>query len=128
MKILQSVSVKQILTEATKEKLLEKYKQKLMEIEKECQQLRFEEKKQLHNLQLSPNKIKNYYSNEIKKRLKKKQSMEFLVDQIHILPLGSELKEEEVTALVEVKPGDDWNDAISSKTIIIKDGVIDEIR
>ncbi|MFT8319471.1 MAG: YlqD family protein [Bacillus sp. (in: firmicutes)] len=128
MKILQSVSVKQILTETTKEQLLQKYEQEIMQLEKECQQLRFEEKKQLRNQHLSTSKIKGYYNSTIKKRLEKKQGKEFLIEQIHILPLGSELKEQEVTALVEINEGDVWQDTISSKTIIIKDGVVEEIR
>ncbi|MGP7817527.1 YlqD family protein [Niallia sp. 01092] len=128
MQILQTVIVKQVLTESTKENLLEKYKQTLVQLEKECQQLRFEEKKQSRNQQLSTNKIKSYYNSEMKKRLEKQKDIEFLIDQIHILPLGSELKEQEVTALVEINEGDVWHDAISSKTIIVKDGVVEEIR
>ena len=38
-----------------------------------------------------------------------------------MLPLGSELKEKEVQALVEVQIGDSWSKLTGEKTIVIKD-------
>jgi hypothetical protein len=45
-----------------------------------------------------------------------------------MLPLGSELKEKEVQALVEVNVGDNWDEVTGQRTIIIKNGKIEEIR
>ena len=45
MKLLQSVVVKQVLTEKSKEELQEKYHTNILQLQKECDQLRFEMKK-----------------------------------------------------------------------------------
>lgn len=45
-----------------------------------------------------------------------------------MLPLGSELKEREVEALVEVNVGDRWEEVTKTRAIIIEDGVVKEIR
>ena len=45
MKLLQSVVVKQVLTEKSKEKLQDKYHTNILQLQKECDQLRFEMKK-----------------------------------------------------------------------------------
>ena len=45
MKLLQSVVVKQVLTEKSKGKLQEKYHTNINQLQKECDQLRFEMKK-----------------------------------------------------------------------------------
>jgi hypothetical protein len=60
--------------------------------------------------------------------LEKEKLIEFQVEQLHMLPLGSELKEKEVQALVEIKIGDIWDGRIGQPTIIIKDGIIEDIR
>lgn len=54
--------------------------------------------------------------------------LNFQLTQLEKLPLGSELVETELDALVEVKIGDDWEKIKESKTIIIKDSKVVEIR
>jgi hypothetical protein len=44
------------------------------------------------------------------------------------LPLGSEIKEKEVQALVDVNVGDSWDQITKEQMIIVKDGIIIEIR
>ena len=43
------------------------------------------------------------FKKAIDKRQEKIRQIDFQVEQLHILPLGSEMKETEVDALVEVK-------------------------
>ncbi|EQC2288571.1 YlqD family protein, partial [Listeria monocytogenes] len=45
MEIIQKVVVKQILTEASKQELIEYYTEQKRQIEQECDQLHFEQKK-----------------------------------------------------------------------------------
>jgi hypothetical protein len=45
-----------------------------------------------------------------------------------MLPLGSELKDKEVEAIVDINVGDKWDEHINESTIIVKDGIIAEIR
>ncbi len=120
--------VKQILTEKSKSSLLESLQVKKQQLQKECEQLKFEMKKNERNIKPHSSKLKTYYNKEIDARKEKIKLLDFQVDQIHILPLGSELKEKDVQALVEIKPGDNWEEINRTKTIVIKEGIIEDIR
>jgi hypothetical protein len=61
-------------------------------------------------------------------RQEKERLLEFQISQLHMLPLESELKEKEVQALVEVNIGDAWDTIESGKAIIIRDGIVEDIR
>ncbi|MEM5593598.1 YlqD family protein [Niallia circulans] len=52
--------------------------------------------------------------------------MEFQLKQLHILPLGTEIKEQEVMGLVDVQVGQAWES--TKKTIVVKDGIVVDIR
>lgn len=118
MKILQSVTVKQVLTETTKKSISDRYKQ-------EIQQLQFEERKQLKN-NPSISEIKTFFRKEVTNKLEKQKTIEFQLKQLHILPLGTEIKEQEVMGLVDVQVGQVWESA--NKTIVLKDGIVVDIR
>ncbi|MEH7110471.1 YlqD family protein, partial [Bacillus sp. JJ1764] len=68
------------------------------------------------------------FEKEIQNRKEKIKLIDFQIEQLHILPIGSELKEKEVQAIVEVKVGDSWDATNLRPTIIVKDGIIEEIR
>jgi hypothetical protein len=74
------------------------------------------------------NSFQKRFDKEIDSRVEKIKLLDFKIEQLHMLPLGSELKEKECQAIVEVNVGDVWEDIQTEKTIIIKDGIIDEIR
>ncbi|KAB2337486.1 hypothetical protein F7731_07725 [Cytobacillus depressus] len=128
MKILQSVVVKQVLTETSKSELLNKYHRSKLLLQKECDQLRFEMKKQERAKKLPQASVKKHYEKEIQSRKEKIKLIDFQIEQLHILPLGSELKEKEVNAIVEIEIGDRWDDIQNGRTIIIKDGIVEDIR
>jgi hypothetical protein len=128
LQIIQTVVVKQILTENSKEKLFDHYQVQKQQLQKECSQLQFELKRMEKTKNFSPGALKNHFEKEINKRLEKEKLLDFQIEQLHILPLGSELKEKEVQALVEVKIGDIWDERIGQSTIIINDGIIEDIR
>ncbi|MED3552215.1 YlqD family protein [Cytobacillus praedii] len=128
MKILQSVVVKQVLTEKSKLFLLEGYEKNKQQLIKECEQLKFELKKLEKTKKFQSNNLKIHFEKEIHKRQEKAKLLDFQIEQLHILPLGSELKEKEVNAIIDIEVGDCWKTVQSEKTIIIKDGIIDEIR
>ncbi|MED1202098.1 YlqD family protein [Heyndrickxia acidicola] len=128
MKILQSVAVKQILTEKSKGKLLASYENNRLSLQKECEQLRFECKKMEHTKKFSSPSLKIHFEKEINTRQEKIKLLDFQIEQLNILPLGSELKEQEIQALVDVKVGDHWEEIKNKREIIITDGVITELR
>ncbi len=128
MNILQTVVVKQVLTETSKQALLSKFELEKSQLQKESEQLRFEMRKIEKAKKMTVNSFKNRFENEIHTRLEKIKLLDFKIEQLHMLPLGSELKEKEYQAIVEVSVGDVWEDIQTEKTIIIKDGIVDEIR
>ncbi len=128
LQIIQTVVVKQILTENSKKKLFDHYHAQKLQLQKECNQLQFELKRLEKTKSYSPGALKNHFEKELNKRTEKEKLLEFQIEQLHMLPLGSELKEKEVQALVEVKVGDTWDERLEQSTIIIRDGIIEEIR
>ena len=64
-KLLQTVVVKQVLTEKSKEKLHEKYHTKILQLQKECDQLRFEMKKLEKNKKFHQRNLTNHFEKEI---------------------------------------------------------------
>ncbi|MDP4169756.1 MAG: YlqD family protein [Bacillota bacterium] len=128
MKILQNVVVKQILTEKSKQKLLDQYHSRLQQLRKECEQLQFELKKLEKTKKFNQSDLTNHVAKEIAVRQEKARLSEFQIEQLHMLPLGSELKEKEVQAIIDVNVGDVWDEKTHQPSIVVKDGIIEEIR
>ncbi|MBE3570624.1 MAG: YlqD family protein [Bacillales bacterium] len=128
MEIIQKVVIKQVLTEKSKEWLLRKYSTKIEQLEKECAQLQFEQKKIEKEKKFSPSQVRSYFEKEIDKRKEKMKQYEFQLRQLDVLPLGSEIKEQELEAVVTVEIGDRWDEVAKGKTIVVKDGIIIDIR
>jgi|SRR3954452_22550806 YlqD protein len=128
MKLLQSVLVKQVLTEKSKGELQEKYHTNKLQLQKECDQLQFELKKLEKTKRFQQQSLKNQFDKEIQNRIEKVKLIEFQLEQLHMLPLGSELKEQEVQALVDIDQGDRWSALTQRKTIVVKDDIVIEIR
>ncbi|HEY9576073.1 MAG TPA: YlqD family protein [Pseudobacillus sp.] len=126
MQILQTVVVKQILTETLKQSLLSSYQDKKSQLEKEYEQLRFELKKTERQQKGSRQQKASFFQKEMEQRRQKIENVNFQQSQLEILPLGSELKEKELQALIDVRIGDRWEE--TEKTIVIKDGIVVEIR
>jgi YlqD protein len=128
MKLLQSVVVKQVLTEKSKGELQEKYHTNILQLQKECDQLHFEMKKLEKSKKFHQSNLTKQFEKEIHVRIEKIKLIEFQLEQLHILPLESELKEKEVQALVDIQIGDRWSKLTREKTIVIKDDFVVEIR
>ncbi|MCM3594325.1 YlqD family protein [Metabacillus idriensis] len=126
MEIFQTVMVKQILTETSREQLLNHFMQTKQQLEREIDQLSFQLKKKEKTNQTE--EMRKQYQREISKRMDKIKIADFQIQQLHTLPLGSEMKEKEMNAILEVQVGDRWDDLIKEKTIVIKDGIVVEIR
>ena len=128
VEVIQTVVVKQVLTETSKDRLLAKYETKKHQLQKESDQLKFELKKQERMKKFSSEALQKQFDKEIRIRNEKMKLLDFHIEQLHILPIGSELKESEHQALVVVNVGDRWDDFMHEKTIVVKDGIVVEIR
>ncbi len=125
MKILQTVTIKQVLTEKSKQDLYEKFSLQKLQLQKECEQLRFERKRMESNKKLLSSQVQ-IYENEISSRKDLMENLDFKIEQLHMLPLGSEIKQREIQAVIDVEIGDQW-DALE-KTIVVKEGKVVDIR
>lgn len=128
MKILKTVQVKQILTEASKAKLRDKFVNEQNQIELECQQLRFEQKKMKNQHHHATHQVTQQFQKEMQKREEKLQLIQFKLDQLDKLAIGSEIIEGEVHSIQEVSVGDNWNDMLKEQSIVIKDDIIVKIE
>ncbi|MBM6618470.1 YlqD family protein [Bacillus suaedaesalsae] len=125
MEIIQTVIVKQILTELSKQQLLDFFNSEILQLKKECEQLQFEQKK-LQYKKKGPSPNHDFFKKELNSREEEIKMLEFRLKQLHILPIGSEIKQKEVQAIIRVEVGNQWDSL--QKTIIIKDGRVIEIR
>ncbi|AZV47777.1 hypothetical protein BJH90_02910 [Bacillus halotolerans] len=126
MQIIHRVAVMQVLTERSKEKLLSTFTEKKQMLERECSQLYFQLRKH-EKEQQNPDVIEQF-KKAIEKRKDNMKMIDFQITQVHTLPLGSEMKEKEIDALLTIEVGDDWHEKTAANTIVIKDGTVIEIR
>ncbi|MCA1215364.1 MULTISPECIES: YlqD family protein [Bacillus amyloliquefaciens group] len=126
MQIIHRVTVMQVLTEQSKEKLLASFAEKKQTLERECSQLYFQLRK--HEKDQQNPDVAESFKKAIEKRQDKIKMIDFQISQTESLPLGSEVKEKEIDALLSINVGDNWHEKIAANTIVIKDGVVIEIR
>lgn len=128
MKILRKTTVKQVITDQSRELIKEKFNQKIGQAKKELEQLQFEKKKLTYQKQFNSSKVEERFSVEENKRKQSIQWLEQQIDQLDRIPNGSELIEGEVDELVEVEVGDQWDAVTGNRMITIKDGQIIDIN
>ena len=129
MKIIKRIQIKQVVTENSKKELRTKFTQEKDRLELECQQLLFEERKLIHK-QGASKQIYDRFQQEIEHRKDKIKLIDFKLEQLELLEIGSEIVEKEVDALVDVEVGADWNRIIGKQAIVVEDNKvvrIDEI-
>lgn len=128
MKIIKRIQIKQVVTENSKEELREKFIQEKDQLELECQQLQFEKRKLIHKQGASKQMIHERFQQEIKQRKDKIKLIDFKLEQLELLEIGSEIVEKEVDALVDVKVGADWNKIIGKQAIVVEDNKVVRIE
>jgi len=124
MQVIKKVLIKQVLTKQTKDNLLDSYKRDKIQLERECEQLLFEQRKLTHKQKASKHEIIKRFQQEIENRKDKIHVIEFKIEQLALLELGSEIIEKEIDALVEVEVGNKWSELKQPTSIVIKDDVV----
>ncbi|WP_077704172.1 YlqD family protein [Virgibacillus dokdonensis] len=124
MQIIKKVQIKQVLTENSKQKMQTNFHDHKMRLEQECQQLLFEQRKLLNKSTYSKHELEQRFQQEINNRKEKIKLVEFKMEQLDMLEIGSEIVEKEVEALVEVTEGSHWHEIMKEQAIIIKDDVV----
>lgn len=131
MEIIKKVVVKQILTEESKTKLKEKFLSNQYQLNKEVQQLEFILHKKLKENKSNisyQNSLNESFKREISRRNERIHQLDLKLAQLDELALGSEISEGTIEMIDTIREGDNWEDVLKGTEIIIKDGIIHEIR
>lgn len=128
----QSVLVKAIITEEFRKELIAKLRAAAKEIDLSVEQLEAQGQRYLlgidrQNIQQML-AIRQEIEEEKKKQELLKTQLNEKVKEVESLPLGSEYPQGSLEGFVEVKVGDDLTQKIARQEIIIRDGIIVEIR
>lgn len=130
MKLIRTVIIKHIVTEEKKATLITEFETEIMQCERELEQLVFQLHKATKDI---PNKheqltLRARYKEEIKKREERLQTISFKVQQLNKLELGSEIGAGTAESIVDIEVGDTWPDLDQRTEVIIKNGIVHEIR
>lgn len=121
MKLIKKVPIKLVVTEESKEKIRQNFNNHKLRLEQECQQLQFEKRKLKNKNAGIRSDMETRFNQEIKNRQEKMKLLDFKLEQLDELRMGSEIVEKEVEALVEVEVGSDWTHVMKEQAIVIKD-------
>ncbi|WP_139492891.1 YlqD family protein [Brevibacillus dissolubilis] len=126
------IQVKIILTETSRRILIAEYERQIRQLEQEQEQWQFQGKKLLVEAQKKSPEIARIASERIAKeernRAEKLELLHFQLRQAESLPEGSEIHHSTVQSPVQIKTGDAWDEIMSGTEILLKDGVVFEIR
>ncbi len=124
MKVIKEILIKQVITQESKKKLESSFKQRKAELELECKQLFFEKKKLQKEKKNATYKIDQRFQVEIDNRKSEINQIKFKLEQLHQLPLGSEIIENKIDSIVDITLGMNWRNFEKEKAIIIKNDVV----
>ncbi|UOF89234.1 YlqD family protein [Fodinisporobacter ferrooxydans] len=130
--IRQPVTVKMILTEQTKQRVVNEFHQmiasvmgELEQIETQGQQILEQAKAQDPEAALA---LEEKIEEEKNKRVERRDELIQQLSQFQQLELGTEVQQGQVETTIDVKVGDSWDAVAMGSEIVIKDGVVVEIR
>ncbi|WP_019120469.1 YlqD family protein [Brevibacillus massiliensis] len=125
------VQVKVILTEASRALLLAEYRRQVRQLQQELEQWQFQGKKLLSEAKKQSDGsqlVRERVAREERVRKEKLELLQFQIKQVENLPEGSEIYHTTVESSIEIKVGERWDEIMEGTEIILKDGVIHEIR
>ncbi len=127
MKIIVTYDVKQILTEESRASYLDKWQKEHASLLRECDQLQFEMKRLQKKRPSDQKWIADQFDKEIRTRSERMSFLDFKMDQLDQLTLGSEIHDGEIQSIQEVQIGDEWHGREQKGKIVVKDGVVQSI-
>lgn len=132
IKITRPVKVIMILTENSRDQLTSEFNDTLYQVKMELEQLHFQGKKLLADAQKKGSEalkiVKERLHHEEQLRREKMEQIQLKLEQLKSLPLESEILQGTVESEVAVKIGDNWDSIMKETEIVIRDGVVAEIR
>lgn len=133
LKINVPVQIKLILTEQTKQRITSEINGAIQQLQNELEQIEFQGKRALEDAEKQGGPqavaaITGRINQERGMRLERReQAMQQLV-QIQQTELGAEIPGGEMTTTVDVRVGDIFDELVHAHEIILKDGVVAQIR
>lgn len=132
MRIKRPVTVKLLITSQTKNELLHQCEQSIRRLDMELEQLSFERRKLLHRAEKQGREAiqqaEERLQQEVSERERKVENLKMQYEQIEQLKEGSEIVQSQVDSEVTVKVGDKWEELMQKTEIVLKDGIVVEIR
>ncbi len=129
--IRRPITVKSIVTDLLKDSLLNDLQTALQKLEQDIQQLEFQGKKLLTDLEKqNPQRVavfKQQLDGERQKRADAKKELLQKMQAVQALELAQEVIHSTVEGVWEVEVGQNWKD-IQGSEIVLKDDVVIEIR
>lgn len=126
------VQVKIILTEDTKAQITGEINQAIQGIQRELDQIDFQSRKALQDAEKNGpqalNAVQARINQEVGMRMERREQMMQQLVQIQQSPIGSEIPGGQIDTNVEVRVGDVWEDVIHGTEIVLRDGMVVEIR
>jgi len=130
--IQRQVTVKVIMTEKRREALLRRYHRDLHQLQVELEQLEFQGRKWLNDASKrgadAVKTVQERLYQEVASRKEKMAQRHIQIDQVELIPLDAEVIEGTVNSQVDVQVGDHWDELVDQAEIIVKDGIVVEIR
>ncbi len=127
----RTITIKAIVTRRYKEQLLEELRSSIKRIEMEIQQLEFQSKRHLVDMerQTPSNALerKQQIDLEKKKRCEERARLVEKIKSNSHLEIGTEVRAGTLQGMVNVEIGDDW-DNLMNVEIVLQDGKVVEIR
>lgn len=127
----RTITIKAIVTRRYKEQLLGELRSSIKRIEMEIQQLEFQSKRHLVDLERqNPSDAlerKQEIDLEKKKRCEKRTHLVEKIKSVSHLEIGTEVRAGTFQGMVNVEIGDDW-DNLMNVEIVLQDGKVVEIR
>ncbi|GEL06869.1 YlqD family protein [Salisediminibacterium halotolerans] len=130
MEIIKKVVVKQVLTEESRDRLKEQFLSRQYKLSTELKQLEFVLHKKLkeNTDEKYQKSLRQSFDKEVAKRKERLRQLELKLGQLDELELGAELREGTIQMIEQVEEGDNWDEVMKGTEIVIKDGVVNELR
>ena len=127
------VMVKAIVTEAFKENLVRELERAVKNLDAELQRMEFQGKKYLEDLKKKGmgqqfNAFKQQLTNERTRQSAAKGDLLAKIEQAKALELNTEFIQGPIEGPVEVALGDNLYKKVGAAEVIVKDGIVQEIR
>ena len=130
--IRQPVAVKLILTENTKRDIVNESRAQIERLNNELEQIEQQGKEALEQAMAQggdvAQQLRAQIEQEQQNRIQQREQLIQQIQQIQQLELGTEVQNMTVETMVDVKVGDDWTRILQGSEIIVKDGIVHEIR